>query len=43
LIAARRNSTPSRIPTAAIEVWFMRSTSQAINSHRIPDTRKTHQ
>src|SRR4029453_4245415 len=43
LIPASRNTTPSRTPTAAIEVWLPRRTTQAISSHRIPETRKTPQ
>jgi hypothetical protein len=43
LIPASRNTTPISNPTAAIEVWLPRSTTQAISSHTIPDTRKTHQ
>ena len=43
LIPASRNTTPTSTPTAAIEVWLPRSTTQAISNHTIPDTRKTHQ
>jgi hypothetical protein len=38
-----RNTTPSRTPTVVIEVALRRSTSQAINNHTIPETRKTNQ
>ena len=43
LIPAMRNTTPTRSPTVAIEVWLRRSTIQAITSHRIPETRNSHQ
>jgi hypothetical protein len=43
LIAASRNTTPSSTPTVVIEVAFRRSTSQAISSHKIPETRNSHQ
>jgi hypothetical protein len=43
LIPAMRNTTPSRTPTVAIEVEFRRRTIQAISSHRIPETRNSHQ
>jgi hypothetical protein len=43
LIPESRNTTPSSNPTVAIEVALRRSTIQAISSHRIPETRNTHQ
>jgi hypothetical protein len=43
LIPESRNTTPSNTPTVAIEVVLRRSTSQAISSHTIPETRKAHQ
>src|SRR5438093_1109949 len=43
LIAANRNTAPSRTPTVAIDVAFRRSTTQAIRNHASPDSRKTHQ
>ena len=42
LMAAARNSAPSRIPTVAIELMLNRSTTIAMSSQAIPVIRNNH-